>query len=624
MKRRILSLALAAALYFSALPAAAAETRGKLETEELVPPRYEDAATFSEGYAAVKQNGKWGYIDETGELVIPCRYERAYDFSEGYAVVSPNVTERNVFELANGSSIEYNYYDLGRIDAAGNYVPFYYMDPQMMESHPVTVPDIFQPSELVYHNGFVMVTIPGKGGQLFDAAGRSLVLAGDLDHVTGPLNEGLAPAEGRMEGLVGWVNARGEVVHKFYMEASGGSVDTFIAATLPFNQGIAPVWQCTTDWNTGESSYLLGFMDRSFRWVVQPQYTAYWRSGIYTNYEIFGETGLAMVAKGGRYGAIDRQGQTVIPFRYEILGAASDGLILFRDGGKYGYLDAESGEVAIEAKYMNASAFSGGLAAVWDGRSAFLIDRAGRSYADAAALDRDVYFRRNEDSSEVAFAPDEIVVIREGELRGYAHLRYTPPAPSPEELDAWAYEEVSAAVEAGLVPVDLQCLYRQDISRGEFCALAMELLCRAAGEELETLVKEKSGKSLAQWRRERPFEDASADEVIAAYALGVVSGRSEGVFAPYDGIRRREAALMLANTAKAAGARLSGGEVAFDDGNNIGAWAAEAVAFVYGAGIMLGTSASSFGPLEPYTREQSYMTALRLYEYLQENAHAGN
>ena len=76
MKRRILALALAAALYFSALPAAAAEMRGNLETEELVPPRYEDAAAFSEGYAAVKQNGKWGYIDETGELVIPCRSPR--------------------------------------------------------------------------------------------------------------------------------------------------------------------------------------------------------------------------------------------------------------------------------------------------------------------------------------------------------------------------------------------------------------------------------------------------------------------------------------------------------------------------------------------------------------------
>ena len=31
---------------------------------------WEDAKNFSEGYAAVKQNGLWGFIDESGEIVI--------------------------------------------------------------------------------------------------------------------------------------------------------------------------------------------------------------------------------------------------------------------------------------------------------------------------------------------------------------------------------------------------------------------------------------------------------------------------------------------------------------------------------------------------------------------------
>ena len=618
MDRRLIALALVLALCL-ALPAstAAEAAGGTLRFETVIAPQYEAAEPFSEGLAAVKRDGKWGYIDTAGELVIPFRFERAYDFSEGCAVVSPSVAERNVYTLANGSTIEYNYYDLGRVDAEGNYRPFVYTDPKSGEQSAVVVPDIFLPSELVYHNGFVRVTIPELGGQLFDASGASLALAGELDHVAGPMNEGLAPAEGRMEGLVGWVDESGAVAHRFYMRSSGGNVDTFIAATLPFNRGIAPVWQCTTDWTTGESTYLLGFMDRNFEWTVQPQYTAYWRSDIYTDYQIFGETGLAMVAKNGRYGAINMQGETVIPFRYEILGASSEGMILFREGGKYGYLDAETNQVAIEAQYMNATMFKNGLAAVWDGREAGLIDRNGRRFS-GISLDRSVYFQTNEDSSEVVHAPDEYVVVRENGLCGFARLSYDPPAPQSPDVDAWALEEVQAAAAEGLVPASMQNLYRNGITRADFCALTVQALSRAAGSDAAALVLEASGRSLADWRGGRPFNDTNAEAVVAAAALGIVSGRGGGRFDPDSGVTRQEAALMLFNTAKAAGLDVSGGDAAFPDAEQIASWAKEAVAFAASRGIMRGASDGAFSPLSPYTREQSFLTVLRLYRCLTE------
>ena len=620
MKKHILTLVLACCL-LPAFPAdAEAEpSRGDLRYEQIIAPRYEEAERFSEGYAAVKQNGKWGYIDTDGRTVLPFRYEKAYDFSEGYAVVSPNVVERNVYELANGSVIEYNYYDLGCVDLDGNYTQFFYTDPVSGEVSPVVVPDIFLPSELVFHNGFVRVTIPGIGGQLFDASGHSLLLSGDLDHVTGPLNEGLAPAEGRMEGLVGWVDAEGEVVQKFYIQSGpDANTQTFVSAVLPFHGGLAPVWQCATDWNTGESTYLLGFMDRSFRWVIAPQYTNYWRSDAYTDYAVFGETGLAMVAKNGRYGAIDRTGKTVIPFRYEILGQSSDGMILFREGGKYGYLDAETNELAIEPQYMKATMFRGGLAAVWDGRSTYLIDRAGNSYADVVTLDRSAYFQQNEDSSEIALSPDEYVVVRENGLCGYGHLSYTPPAPVAGALDDWALEEVREAAAACLIPQDLQCLYRQEITRAEFCTLAVTAVERITGQDASSLVRARTGKSLIDWRRTYPFHDAASEEIIAAYALGIVSGRGEGAFDPYSGITRQEAAVMLQNAAKAAGREtaLQSELSVFSDGYRIADWARDAVTYVVGTGVMLGTGPDVFSPLSPYTREQSYLTVLRLYRCL--------
>lgn len=42
---------------------------------------------FSEGLAAVGQDGKWGYIDKTGNEVIPCVYDGTASFSEGLAWV---------------------------------------------------------------------------------------------------------------------------------------------------------------------------------------------------------------------------------------------------------------------------------------------------------------------------------------------------------------------------------------------------------------------------------------------------------------------------------------------------------------------------------------------------------
>ena len=36
--------------------------------------KYDSIAPYSEGFAAVKQNGKWGYIDQVGKEIIPCEY----------------------------------------------------------------------------------------------------------------------------------------------------------------------------------------------------------------------------------------------------------------------------------------------------------------------------------------------------------------------------------------------------------------------------------------------------------------------------------------------------------------------------------------------------------------------
>ena len=52
-----------------------------------ISQKYKMAKPFSEGLAAVKINGKYGFIDKDEKLVIPCLYSYASIFSEGLCAV---------------------------------------------------------------------------------------------------------------------------------------------------------------------------------------------------------------------------------------------------------------------------------------------------------------------------------------------------------------------------------------------------------------------------------------------------------------------------------------------------------------------------------------------------------
>lgn len=49
----------------------------------VIEPQFDDVYKFSEGLAAVKKDGKWGFIDKTGEFVIEAQFDDAGYFKEG-------------------------------------------------------------------------------------------------------------------------------------------------------------------------------------------------------------------------------------------------------------------------------------------------------------------------------------------------------------------------------------------------------------------------------------------------------------------------------------------------------------------------------------------------------------
>lgn len=68
--------------------------------ELVIDYAYEDARSFQNGYAAVCLDGKWGYIDEGGNMVIdPIFLEATYFSSQGTAAVRINVQGEETWRL---------------------------------------------------------------------------------------------------------------------------------------------------------------------------------------------------------------------------------------------------------------------------------------------------------------------------------------------------------------------------------------------------------------------------------------------------------------------------------------------------------------------------------------------
>ena len=108
-------------------------------------------------------------------------------------------------------------------------------------------------------------------------------------------------------------------------------------------------------------------------------------------------------------------------------------------------------------------------------------------------------------------------------------------------------------------------------------------------------------------------------DVLACASLGIVNGVGNGRFAPDAHITREQAATMLVRAAGILDIRANREHTPFNDADRISTWAKAAVAEVSamqtedGAMVMQGVGSNRFAPSDPYTREQSIMTAYRLY-----------
>jgi hypothetical protein len=135
-------------------------------------------------------------------------------------------------------------------------------------------------------------------------------------------------------------------------------------------------------------------------------------------------------------------------------------------------------------------------------------------------------------------------------------------------------------------------------TRAEFAALAVALY--------ENIKGEITGRST--------FVDTDDINVEKAAYIGVVTGVGNNMFAPDNQLTREQAAVMLARLANAIGQPLPIQASTFADNAQISSWAIEGVGQMQAAGIMGGIGNNRFAPSDPYTREQSIVTIMRLFD----------
>jgi len=178
--------------------------------------------------------------------------------------------------------------------------------------------------------------------------------------------------------------------------------------------------------------------------------------------------------------------------------------------------------------------------------------------------------------------------------------------PGTNGLSAWAASDVNKAVENQLVTEKVLSEFPKDITREEFCELAVLLYEKMTGTKAAPVAS-------------NPFSDTKNPEILKAYKLGIVGGVGEGKFAPNNKVTRQEIAVMLLRALKAVMPAIDTSaqfKTKFQDEGQIASWALEAVKFMNSHDVIKGTETGGVSYILPHgntTREQAISLVLRIF-----------
>ncbi len=291
-------------------------------------PRPAGATPSAEAVALfpILRDGKWGYIDRTGQVVIPPRFERAGPFSEGLAAYEDGA-------------------EFGYVDARGKKV--------LLPAH--------LPAGVI-HRPFSAGLAAVRVGALHGYMDRSGKLALPARYTTAS------------DFTQGYAMACDDAGCGYLDPAGRGAVGYGFMGSAPVSEGVACI---NLAMGMGHQRVELRRLDGT---TIPGEWEGCGKMS----------EGLVAVRYRGSWGYVDGRGQVAIQRRFEKAGDFVGGLAPVTMGeGRCGYIE-KSGRLAIPARYAACQPFSDGLARVdlardpADGEQVAFIDRDGKVVVEGA------------------------------------------------------------------------------------------------------------------------------------------------------------------------------------------------------------------------------------------------
>ena len=343
---------------------------------------YDWISDYENGFACVSKDGKRGYIDKQGKVVIPLEYSNQYNSS---------FTTTGIVVLSNGSKC-------GIKNSKNETVlPFeydYILDPRWL------LEDAGENADY----SFIL-----KKGELYGLANKygDLVVPPKYDEINQDFNDGLTVV--RNGYRKGYINTNGEEVIPLEYELAGNFSEglakvrpireydrynepplyigekTYVGYIDKDGDNIIPFkYDAGTDFSEGlacvEIDGKWGVINKKGKYVMQPEvqcddvyefqngiaitecntnveeitYGFITADGYVSKYEytylFVDNTGYMIAEKNGKYGYIDSNEKTLIPFKYDEIDMAQNGLIPVMKNEKYGIVNMD-GDIVIPLQY---------------------------------------------------------------------------------------------------------------------------------------------------------------------------------------------------------------------------------------------------------------------------------
>lgn len=414
----------------------------------------------------VKENGRWGYMDEAGKIVIQPTFDFAWDFSNGlgrikhngkygFVDLTGNLTITPAFTFADDFTGDYTRVNISDTTILSPLFDGYGLEKgwTFINKNGIAFNETFAVADLVKNNTAAVKTTPGydipytyvafENGQLlqserlteaiFSFNGAELAPASDptsgkvgmidkteqwiiqptFDQIE-PLSEGFAAA--RKDNRYGYIDAKGNWI---YQQVVSPSDYYYLTSDFkPFSNGLASV-RFTKD--------AYGFVGKDGREAFKVRYKSA---------SSFTAEGYAIVSTEAGTGLIDTKGSFVITPNVDVW-SVERGIVIYKENGGFGAKDLKTNKVIVKPQYSEVSMVGDLLKLKQIGANAGYIDESGK-YVIEPQFDQVWDFKDNK--AIVRLREKLSYIDKSGKMIADVPESESPYRSNNEEIYAWMDE----------------------------------------------------------------------------------------------------------------------------------------------------------------------------------------